>query len=326
MRVRSSLLPPLGAVGTGLLLAAPAAVAQPPVEGGGDPLLLGGALPPVRAEGGHRPQVRRDRDGNLVLRNRHLVAVLPKRGSTYGPLALYPNPRSGTEELRPIASARFFTTAAAASVEARVRGEWVELSPAGAQGNGAATVVLKIGDEPWIDWEARAEAGSPPEVTVAVLAGREGPRETLLPGVLYQDGTEAISSTPYTPDAYRVTVPAMALHQNRVTVGVLWKPTGSGGNRAGVLFHPRKESVRMEVSLPRGSAGTGQLRQSGKLLVLPDSSGPTDAARMWAEAFPLPEEIDYPRSFAAERRLSRQAFTDTLWSASAPGWKLSPDA
>jgi len=50
------------------------------------------------------------------------------------------------------------------------------------------------------------------------------------------------------------------------------------------------------------------------------------AVRQWTNAYGLGGKPEYPRSFDAERRLSRQAFTRRLWVASPPGWKYSTEA
>lgn len=327
MMGRTSTLTRIGGCGAAFLLLASASTAQEGAAGG-----RGASLPPVRAEGGHRPQVTRDREGNLVLRNRHLVAVMRKGASGgYGEVALYPNPRPGTEVLEPAATVRLSAGGSSEALQAEVKGERVLLTtPVAVSAGRLAGVTLQIGDEPWLSWEASLGAGGAAEAStpISLLAGYPGPREALFPGVAYTDGTEPARAAPLTPDPLRVTVPLMAHSQDGTTVALLWAPRGAAGAPR-ALFDPEPEGpTRMELSVPASSAAApgAEPRLSGKLLVLRDTPDPSEAIRQWTKAYPLTRSPEYPRSFADERRLSRQAFTRALWSADAPGWRVSADA
>lgn len=334
-------------------LASVAAAQSPSAPGSGD-LLAGAPLPaPIRAEGGQRPQAVRLRDGNLALRNPLLVAVLVKGEQGYDRLAFYPGPRPGTEAPVPVAVASLAQLAGSGDGAAvphfapgnvTLRDNRIVLTGS-TQSQGvtwATTVTLEIGDDPWLSWRVATRPSAAASVTrftpFSLRSAGEGTREALFPGVAYVAAVHRAAGGPYTPDPRQVTVPLMAVSQDGVTTALMWdarQPWGGSG-LPGATFQPADEDVdgsqnRMELFVP--SAGNtlalqaGQeLQLSGKVLLLRERATPVAAIRHWVSAFGLGAREAYPRSFDAERRLSRQAFTRRLWVASPPGWKYSTDA
>jgi len=317
----------LAAFGAAFCLLASASAAQEP------DVTSGVTLPPVRSEGGDRPHAHRDAAGNFVLRNRHLVAVLNKdpADSSQAEVALFPNPRPGTEIAEPVAIFRL-PLGEAVRFQAELKGDRVLLkaydggAPSAAPRSGAT---LSIGKDPWLSWDISFLPGDKAR-PITVSAGYPGPRETLFPGVVYRQGTERTPTGPFIPPPHRITVPLMAQSQDGTTVALMWAPgaPAGGGYPAALFDSPADGPTRMELNPPAttGSASATGLRFGGKLLVLRDTPDPAEAIRRWTDAYPLPKSPTFPRSFAEERRLSRQAFTRALWSAEAPGWRSAADA
>jgi len=347
----------LSALLLGAATLATAAAAQtlpmPGIDSGSN-LLAGASLPaPIRAEGGHRPQAVRLRDGNIALRNPLLVAVLVKGEKGYDRLAFYPAPRPGAEELLPVAVASLAqfagsgdtaATPSFAPSDVTLRGNSVVLSgSAQAQGTTwTTTVTLEIGDDPWLSWQIATRPAAAASVArftpLALRSSGEGSREALFPGVAYVGALQAAPGGPYTPDPRRITVPVMAVSQDEVTTALMWDPRQPWGGTGlpGATFQPSNaaeaDSVnRMDLFVPSASGSLSlqagqELRLSGKVLVLRERANPVAAVRNWTSAYGLGGKPVYPRNFDAERRLSRQAFTRRLWVASAPGWKYSTEA
>jgi hypothetical protein len=217
-------------------------------------LLLPGAAAPEQLDtrSDIHPQVTRDREGNLVFRNRHLVAVLRKGVEGWGPLVFYPatrptQPQSAPAAVAPV-TARFVWQEGSVSHEgtfvpsdARITGgDRVELrgsvreSPTapGAGTGGAspsaagpapaweAEAALWIGPEAWLSWQIKARPS--PSATLAQIAplplqaGHAGPWEALLPGVFYAAGTD-VPSRPRAGEGAAETLP----DPYRITVPVL---------------------------------------------------------------------------------------------------------
>lgn len=347
----------LGALLLGSAVLVTAAAAQGPAgprSGVAASLLSGVPLPaPIRAEGGHRPQAVRLRDGNIALRNPLLVAVLVKGEKGYDNLAFYPAPRPGAEEDLPVAVASLAQIAGAgegtaapnfAPSDVIVRGNRVVLSGS-SQSQGitwTTTVTLEIGDDPWLSWQVATRPSAAASVTrftpFALRSTGGGPREALFPGVAYVGALHPGPGGPYVPDPRQITVPLMAVSQEGVTTALMWdaRQQWGGTGRPGASFQPSDEDQegslnRMDLFVPSPNetlalqAGQ-EVRLSGKVLLLRERATPVAALRHWASAFGVGGRPEFPRKFDAERRLSRQAFTRRLWVASPPGWKYSTEA
>jgi hypothetical protein len=160
------------------------------------------------------------------------------------------------------------------------------------------------------------------------------------------------------PRADKIAVPLMAAQGEGALVGVLWDacqewaPGQSlpAARFAAPAFSTGPRFVRMALSAPGIGdyvpenapvaakpypVPAGQALRLQSVLLLdhvsqyPEASiahGPhrggliTQALRHWVETFGLPALPSLPRSWEAERELSREAYLKTLWSEDPPGW------
>jgi hypothetical protein len=277
--------------------------------------------PGVDTRAVNRPAVERDADGAYILRNRHLVAVLHRSPSGYGPLTLYPATRPATESAPPIAVIPALLSAASADGdplgeipvfprEARVMGRG-QLRLTGAAPSGAAvsevTIDLRLDNEPWLQWEAAAVTTASRVTAFPVHLPVPGEREALLPGVAYLEANEAPAETPIRPRPNHVTIPYMAVAHAGKTLAVLWAPPAAGEARLSPLLDaPVGRTHRLELSAAPPAAG-GPVTLRGRVLVLGDDPNVTEVVRHWARAYRLPEGRP-PRTAAAARALARQAY------------------
>lgn len=232
--------------------------------------------PELDTRGDVHPHVRADRAGNLVFRNRHLVALVARHGDSFGPVYVYRARRPAEREQRLLAVLPSLAELRWQESGAERRGTFVPRAVRTAGGNrgiftgtvgeGGARweteAVLRIGNEPWLDWEVEtrpaAAVGLLRFAPMAVRVGRAGPREAIFPGIAYVEGEEPLPGGPVrVPDAHRVTVPLMSLSQHQDTVALLWdqrQPWGGEGYPAALLGAPARgdhEGVhRMELFLP----------------------------------------------------------------------------
>ncbi len=254
---------------TGLLLTAARAGAQDgPLDTRGDP----------------HPHVLKQPNGDLVFRNAHLVAVLPRGDRGYGTVRLYPTSRATRPSSAPVAEvtslmqmawpegdalktgAPTFSTATIShskrvSFSGEVRGE---------AGHWLVDVELWVGPEAWLSWEVRAKA----MVTAplfrlsgpALRAEETGPRLALFPGVAFLEDTPGIrpaARAVMAPDPYRITVPLMALSHHGATTAMLWdaRQTWGGVVPPTALFASPDGGHgvhRMELSIPGGKVPPGE--------------------------------------------------------------------
>ncbi|HTE19526.1 MAG TPA: hypothetical protein VK689_14245, partial [Armatimonadota bacterium] len=276
----------------GSLVLTVASAAQPPAPGEGAPsaLLPAGAarpLPRLDTRRDVHPGVKQDRDGNLIFRNEHLVAVVLKTGEGFGGVQFYPATRATERPSEPVATvlalARLMwregeqsQAATFMPTEVRLsRGNRAELRGVVRAGGVSweTEAELWIGREAWLSWEVKTRPSVAARLTrfapMPLRTGGEGPREALFPGLEYLEGDESTSgaggapgdanSAPrrLVPDPYRITIPLMSLVQNRTLVALMWDQVqnwGGAGYPAALFGIPTRAegqgSHRMELFLP----------------------------------------------------------------------------
>ncbi|HEU4754785.1 MAG TPA: hypothetical protein VFU47_16880, partial [Armatimonadota bacterium] len=279
------------------------------------------------------PQVRRDRDGNFVFRNMHLVAVLEKRGEGYGPLVLYPSSRPTQPASEPIA-----TVAGPFTGSPRIAGDDRVIFGRG-EGAGRAETEIEIGRDPWLNWSERLPAGGG-EGVLSVRSARESGYDLLVPGITRESAPEADRRPESAPEPVDVETPRLtstvaAFSQDETTAAVMWDYRPERGEVVPALRYQagsRTQPPLLELRFPAGNSRAGTTRRSAKLLVLREEQVPTAAIRSWTEAY-LVERSDlfgqrvldtprYPREWVQERRLSRQALVRDAAEPTALGTLL----
>lgn len=167
----------------------------------------------------------------------------------------------------------------------------------------------------------------------------------LFPGLEFLEGEE-VSSSPrdaapplhlrFVPHPYKITIPAMAVQQNDVVVGLLWDPLSpwGEGNRVGLsaMFsspnrYEGQENHLLGVFLPTvpdyvpenallatKPVEVGEEGLSLRAQMFVDPRGTIlDVADLWAEAYGFPKPADPPRSDEEEVLLSRHGFMVSTW-------------
>jgi hypothetical protein len=292
-------------------------------------LAAGGMEGPPRVDTlqDRHPRVRRDREGNLVFRNRHLVAMLVREQGRYGRLLVHPATRPAEASSRAAAEAPVLALirwregemvhdGVFSPVEARISGDdRVALRGTVKEGGTewAAEATLGIGEEPWLSWEFRLRPSAPARLArftpLPLRAGHEGPREVLFPGVLYADEAEPTLVEPglpaperrvprglFAPDPHRVTIPLIALSQDDVTVGLLWdnRQSWGGPGYPGALLDTRQlsetePSHRIEVYVP---AVTGPAKESEEPAAEPVAVAAGVEVRLTGKVVVIREVVD----------------------------------
>jgi hypothetical protein len=291
------------------------------------------------------PHVKADADGNYFFRNQGMVATLLKSEGGFGPLILFPASRPTQPNSIPIGVAPVLAkvtwregeterTASFIPQDAKVLGD-DRLRLRGTVGEGTSALPLEIelgiDDEPWLSWRAELKPTAAARIVrftpLPLIAGDVGNRQAVLPGVELLQGDEEAPER--VPDPYRITVPLMAVAQDRTTVAHLWNPHQKWGGTGypGVVFDAQNQlgGDRMELFVPAAGqalelAEKQQIRLEGKLLVLRDEPSAHAATRQWVKAFGAPIIEGFPRSLEATRRISREALTKTLWDPEFKGW------
>jgi hypothetical protein len=220
--------------------------------------------------GDRHPHVRKDRGGNYVFRNEHLVAVLEKQGDGYGPLVLYPASRPTQPPSLPIA-----TVPEIAGNAVRQSGDDTLIIS-----GGAAPVELEIDRDPWLSWTVRPSAGG----TLTLLGAGARPSELLIPGVA-RIPMPAREERPASTEAVevpttRLTAALGSLTEGETTAAVLWDHQPERGRTLpSVRFQAGSRDAAPSIALQ--VSGTTE----GKLLVLREEPQPTAAIREWAEIY-----------------------------------------
>lgn len=167
----------------------------------------------------------------------------------------------------------------------------------------------------------------------------------LFPGLEFLEGEE-VSSSPrdaapplhlrFVPHPYKITIPAMAVQQNDVVVGLLWDPLfpWGEGNRLGLsamfsspnryegqdnhllgVFLPTvPDYVPENTLLATKPVEVGEEGLSLRAQMFVDPRGTIlDVPDLWAEAYGFPKPADPPRSDEEEVLLSRHGFMVSTW-------------
>ena len=291
-------------------------------------------LPRIETRGNRSPSVTRDRTGNLVFRNQHLVAVLLKEEHGFGSLVIYPATRPTQLPSEPIAIATSLGTVhwkeGGADHSGVFHPSTIRLSSDRATLTGAVSdggiswtmrVDLWIGDDAWLSWHAEgkpsAAAGLTRFAPLPLRVGYKGGREAIFPGLEYLEGDEASSSTRddqtpahvrRVPDPYKITVPLMAHTQSRATVALLWdnqQDWGGPGYPAALFDSPNRsegdENTRMELFLP---SIPNYVKENEEIAATPLALGAGQSVRLEGKIAVLPEE----RNPAAAIRTWTQAY------------------
>ncbi len=292
----------------------------------------------TRAE--RHPTARKESDGSVTLRNKHLTLVLLPSDQGYSQLTVYPASRATQPESRAAAVGSLASVTAAGekagattvlrATRADVSGRSVRLSGRTETPSGAwdLQAELTIGSEPWVEWRVTARPAAGAGVARVSALPLESDvlddREALLPGVAFigrepmlQQPPKSLNQ-PLMPDPLRITVPVVAIAQGETLVAHLWDPAGSSGPVSALLQAPALEQGknRIEVFLKASTAGDYTLK--GRLLVMPETSDPAAAVRHWTRAYGLPAAADVDGR--GVRSAARGAFTRTLWRERQAGW------
>jgi hypothetical protein len=303
------------------LFAAAVSAQEPPAE------------PAINTRQDRSPKIRQERNGDLVFRNEHLVALLVRGADGYGPLYIYPATRPTQPYSRPIAVA----PALAEVGSAAFRPTDADVVSGGRRvvlrgGPGGAEVELSIDDEPWLAWQVRAQpaagAGVSRLAPLPLLAGHAGWREALFPGVAFVEGDPTEPRSPqagrtWTGEPYEITVPLIAISQGGSTVAQMWDPRAAGplGRPGASVRSPAPDAAdtrhRIEVFAPAGDqpvdAAGEAVTLRGRILVLRDEGAPAQAIRQWHRAFienpgGRDPRVSFPTGFDDARRKARAAY------------------
>ncbi len=169
----------------------------------------------------------------------------------------------------------------------------------------------------------------------------------LFPGLEYLEEDE-ISSNPrdadppmhlrLVPHPSKITLPLMVVEHGSMLVGLLWDPlqkwdgehTGISAQFASPNWYEQQENHLMRLFVPTVPEWVPENQESAnqpypmepqrpitiEARILIDGSGHLlDSIRHWTDIYGLPQPAESPRDDAAEIRLSRHAFMETVWDA-----------